>query len=176
MIAPDAQLISLHVGDVRLESMETSPDFTPTAAHVKHSQMQAEYAYLDLKSVNFNSYQNVPDVYSKTSTLTMFSLERKDTKMLYIAVPDCKHAFAKEFKASDVLVGKLEFTGSIEGGQYKVIYTVPSLKSDDGASNLAPLLIKVKFKRKAGHPGNAMKATEKFLTEFSFTANNMYNT
>lgn len=82
---------------------------------------------LDLKSVNFNSYQNVPDVYSKTSTLTMFSLERKDTKMLYIAVPDCKHAFAKEFKASDVLVGKLEFTGSIEGGQYKVIYTVPSL-------------------------------------------------
>ncbi|KAG1467187.1 hypothetical protein G6F56_004548 [Rhizopus delemar] len=85
---------------------------------------------LDLKPVSFDSYQNVSDVYSKASALTKFSLERKDTKVFYVAAPDGKDAFSKEVKAGDALVGKLEFTSSVEGGQYKVIYTVPSLVTE----------------------------------------------
>ncbi|KAG1468861.1 hypothetical protein G6F56_003592 [Rhizopus delemar] len=138
---------------------------------IKFSQKSDYIIILQLSNENesvlekLNSYQNMSDVYSKSSTLTIFFFfKHKDIKILYIAVPDGKHASAKEFKTGDALVGKLESTGSDEGDQYKVINT--------SASNLAPLLIKVKSKRKAGHPSNALKATGKFLTEFSFAANN----
>ncbi|CAO3664113.1 unnamed protein product [Rhizopus stolonifer] len=85
---------------------------------------------LDLKSVSFDGYQNVSDVYIKAFSLTKFSLESKDTKVFYIAVPDGKDAFTKEVKAGDALAGKLEFTSSVKGGQYKVIYTAPSLVTE----------------------------------------------
>ncbi|KAI9279744.1 hypothetical protein BY458DRAFT_501519 [Sporodiniella umbellata] len=82
---------------------------------------------LDLKtSVNFNIYQDVSDMYKKgSSTLTKFSLERKETKVLYIAAPSGKDALPKEAKTGDVLVGKLDFVSNVEGGQYKALYTVP---------------------------------------------------
>ncbi|CAO3692502.1 unnamed protein product [Rhizopus stolonifer] len=54
--------------------------------------------------MSFNSYQNASDVYSKVSDLTKFSLERRDTKVLYIDALEGKDAFAKEVKTDDTLV------------------------------------------------------------------------
>ena len=45
--------------------------------------------------------------------------------------------------------------------------------SDDSSSNLTSLLLKVKQERKAGHPGNALKAIQKYLSEASFTSSSV---
>ncbi|CEG66665.1 hypothetical protein RMATCC62417_03204 [Rhizopus microsporus] len=81
---------------------------------------------LDLKTVNFNTYTNIADVYKKdSSTATKTNLERKDLTVLYIAAPTGQDALPKEVKPGDALVGKLDFVSKVEGGQYKAIYTVP---------------------------------------------------
>lgn len=83
---------------------------------------------LDAKSVNFNTFEKIADVYTKgSSNYTKIALERKDLKAFYIAAPAGKDALPKEAKAGDALVGKLNFVSNVEGGQYKVIYTVPPL-------------------------------------------------
>ena len=83
----------------------------------------------DLKSVNFNTFKSVAEVYSKgASTVTKFGLERKDVKPVYVAAPT--EALPKEAKAGDALVGKLNFFGNYDGGQYKVLYTVPPLVTE----------------------------------------------
>ncbi|KAG1356236.1 hypothetical protein G6F62_002135 [Rhizopus arrhizus] len=98
---------------------------------------------LDLKAVNFNTFQNIADAYKNgNSTLTKFNLERKNIKVLYIAPPAGKDALPKDVKAGDALFGKLTFMSNVEGGQYKVIYTVPPLivesKSSDEKDNKKP--------------------------------------
>ncbi|KAG2195613.1 hypothetical protein INT47_005981 [Mucor saturninus] len=81
---------------------------------------------LDLKTVNFNTYQTVADVYTKNSSnFAKIALERKVLKAFHIAAPT--DALPKEAKAGDSLVGKLNFISGVDGGQYKVIYTVPPL-------------------------------------------------
>ncbi|CEJ03744.1 hypothetical protein RMCBS344292_17722 [Rhizopus microsporus] len=81
---------------------------------------------LDLKTVNFNTYTNIADVYKKdSSTATKTNLERKDLTVLYIAAPTGQDALPKEVKPGDALVGKLDFVSKVEGGQYTAIYTVP---------------------------------------------------
>lgn len=83
---------------------------------------------LDLKSVSFNTYQTVADVYTKNSSnYAKIALERKDLKTFYVAAPTGKDTLPKEAKAGDSLVGKLNFTSGVEGGEYKVVYTVPPL-------------------------------------------------
>lgn len=85
---------------------------------------------LDLKSVSFNTYQTVADVYTKgSSNYAKVALERKDLKTFHIAAPT--DALPKEAKAGDSLVGKLNFVSGVEGGQYKVIYTIPPLPVED---------------------------------------------
>jgi tripeptidyl-peptidase-2 len=81
---------------------------------------------VDLKNVNFNTYNKISDVYSaSSSTFSKVSFERKLPKVFYIAAPQGKDAPAKEAKPGDVLVGKLNFTANVEGGQYRVLYNVP---------------------------------------------------
>jgi tripeptidyl-peptidase-2 len=83
---------------------------------------------LDVKSTNFNTYQTLGDVFTKTSpNYSKIILERKDTKVFYVAAPTGPEAIPKEAKAGDALVGKLDFLGKVEGGQYNVVYTVPPL-------------------------------------------------
>ncbi|CAO3640999.1 unnamed protein product [Mucor hiemalis] len=98
---------------------------------------------VDMKNVSFNTFKTIADVFTKgSSTYTKFSLERKDLKALYIAAPSGKDALPKEAKAGDALVGKLNFDSEIEGGQYKVVYTVPPLpiegKSDKKSDEKKP--------------------------------------
>ncbi|KAI8884711.1 hypothetical protein K501DRAFT_247452 [Backusella circina FSU 941] len=81
---------------------------------------------VDLKNTTFNTYNKIADVYSaNSSTFSKVSLERKLPKAFYIAAPQGKDALAKEAKPGDTLVGKLNFTANVEGGQYRVLYNVP---------------------------------------------------
>ncbi|KAI8983667.1 hypothetical protein BDB01DRAFT_850343 [Pilobolus umbonatus] len=103
----------------------------------------------DLKSVNFNTYQTMGDVYnSNGSNYVKVELERKDPSVFYIAAPTGKDSIPKEAKPKDALVGKLNFLDKVDGGQYTAIYSIPpapiekndkSSGSDNGENDLQKL-------------------------------------
>ncbi|KAI8365920.1 subtilase family-domain-containing protein [Radiomyces spectabilis] len=92
---------------------------------------------MDVKSVNFNAFNTISDVYhADKSTLSKVVLERKDAKAFFIAPPSGDSALPKEAKPGDALVGTLTFTSSkVDGGQYKLLYTVPPNPMDSKKDN-----------------------------------------
>ncbi|CAO0794467.1 unnamed protein product [Mucor circinelloides] len=91
---------------------------------------------LDLKSTTFNTFQTMGDVFTKgSSNYSKIALERKDTKVFYIAAPTGKDAIPKEARHGDALVGKLNFLGKVDGGQYNVLYTIPPTVIEPSSGN-----------------------------------------
>lgn len=96
---------------------------------------------MDLKSTSFNTFQTMGDVFTESSSnYSKIALERKDTKVFYIAAPTGKDAIPKEAKPGDALVGNLKFLQKVEGGQYNVLYTVPPavVEPSNGKSDKKP--------------------------------------
>lgn len=93
---------------------------------------------ISVKNVNFNVHRYIADVYNaEKSTVSKLSLERRDTKVFYIAPPIGEQSWLpKEAKTGDALVGKVSFsTAKVDGGEYRALYHIsPETKSSSNSS------------------------------------------
>ncbi|KAL0088936.1 subtilase family-domain-containing protein [Phycomyces blakesleeanus] len=109
---------------IRLQLMTEEQD---VLEKLKNTVCQVD---LDVKAVTFNVHKSMADVYrSDKSTCPKVTLERKDTKALFVAAP--LGELPKEAKHGDALVGKISFTSNrVDGGQYSAVYPVPPTISE----------------------------------------------
>lgn len=83
---------------------------------------------VDVKTVSFNTFQTMGDVYQKeSSNFSKLTLERKDARVFYVAAPA---TLPKDAKPGDALVGQLNFLEKVTGGQYQVLYKIPPTGSE----------------------------------------------
>jgi tripeptidyl-peptidase-2 len=76
------------------------------------------------------------------------------------------NALKNKVMAYAAILDKEKHREEIDAG----VQALQQWSSDDSSNNLASLLIKVKREREAGHPGNALKAVQKYLAEASLTS------